>query len=272
MLVEIFTIMRLNKANLFERIFYFMRKKHKKHDRWNSIFSAMKKGEDNDFVYKKWFGSNGVVFFKEDLKSYPPGLSFISKIDSEKPFSPQNFKWVVLPVKQIIRKPKKQREYIDCLTLKIHIKKDTDLSKSGIYKLSFSNGQFYIGSTSNLKIRLGCFATMFKGASKFHNKKMIIAVTESNSAEFEVLEYIFDSSILKERETATIKKYFNNPLLINRSHDANSNKGIRWTDEEKNKTRNTLVKKFNEGLLTAPVHRKKIPSGTFKSKYFGDKE
>lgn len=59
---------------------------------------------------------------------------------------------------------------------------------------------------------------------------------------FEILQVVEDVSLLREIETEFIRQFIGNPLLINRAFDAHSNKGIRWTQEEKAK-----ISKGNKG-------------------------
>ena len=246
----------------------------KHRDNVKFAFEKMRASETNDFVYWKWFGSGGYENFKQDVGRYLKKNFILFKKNEGTPFSPSNFRVGLKPKsKPHIGVVYKQKEIYDCFTLQLHISKGSDLSKSGIYKITFDNGWFYIGSTKNFRRRVGCTVGTFRGVSKLHNKNLIRCVAECDSAVFEVIEYIADVDLLKTRETEIIKPFIENPLLINRAYDGHSNKGIRWTDEEKAKVKNTLIKKCLDGKRKSKCEEKYPTSNIlFNSKLFGDKE
>ena len=106
----------------------------------------------------------------------------------------------------------------------------------------------------------------------------VLCMLASKEATFEILEVIDNMDSLKDKETELIKQFIGNPLLINRAYDAHSNKGIKWTQEEKDKTKNGLIEKYKKGLLKTGIHKPGYKRTTrkaedlFKSKIFGDKE
>lgn len=237
----------------------------------------MRIAESNEFVYRKWFGINGFEQFKKDIVSFPSTNYILDKINTECPFSPDNFKWAIKPPPLRVPENYKPRNSYGCYTLNFTIEENSlqHLLKSGVYKVTFNNGCFYIGSTSILRKRVSHFVAYFNGTSRMHNKKMIQCVVDCTSAVFEVLESGVDINKLREIENTFIQNNVDNPLLINRAHDAFSNKGIKWTDEEKKKAKDTLLKKYLAGQTNGKYNwakTKKPLTELFKSKCFGDKE
>jgi hypothetical protein len=105
---------------------------------------------------------------------------------------------------------------------------------------------------------------------------MIQCIATCASVQFEILEYLSQDVDMKKREGEYIRENANNPLLLNRAHDPYSNRGIKWTKEEKEKTRRILIEKVKSGQIVPYGHRymkKRRPTEElFKSKLFGDKE
>jgi len=216
--------------------------------------------DEQKFVYRDWALRGGFSKFKKDIEPIPEEKMDIVKKDESLPYCPENFKWIAIPKKEVVVVKRPFKLNRNCYTVDFNIKPYTDVDKSGIYKLSFDNGTFYIGSTKNFRSRIGCFVGSFNGTSRLHNKKFVSALLESNSVIFEVLYYMEDN--LKDYETIEISKHISNPLLLNRSHDAHSNKGVKWTEEEKKSKRDTLVFKYKTGVLKADKRgRKKEESG-----------
>lgn len=218
----------------------------------------------DEFVYKRWFSDNGFMNFKEDiLPPHSHGCSFV-KIDITKPFSPTNYKW------------EERTKKIPVYTIDFIIDTSINLNNSGTYRITFDNGCFYIGSTKSFRKRISCFKGMFNGTGKMHNKKVIQCIVECNSVRFEVIEIINDQEVMKDKETLLINSFIGNPLLLNRSFDAHSNKGIRWTEEEKINMRQALRAKYKKGLSEGDPYKyyktKRPVESLFISKYFGDKE
>ena len=249
-----------------------------KRDTLQAAYIRMKRNENNDFVYRKWFSKfGGLAEFKKDVGKPPSTNHVVIKINDNEPISPTNYKWVIKP-KNVILNPKIiiPKAVYNCHTLILKIIGDIDRDKAGLYKITFNNGCFYIGSTGNIRRRISCWVGTFNGASKMHNKNIIKCVAECGSVYFELIQYVDDVSVIKEIETAEIKKHIGNKLLLNRAHDASSNKGVKWTDEEKRKTKETLIEKYRAGIYKPAKHRisKKMRSegNLFRSKYFGDKE
>lgn len=198
---------------------------------WNTLLEWVKKEETNDFVYKRWFGVGGLDNFKQDLMEYPSNKHMLSKLDSSKPFCPTNYKWVKKP-KMVIKNPRLliSKSVYTCYTLTMTVLSEMQRNRAGLYKLAFSNGCFYIGSSGNITKRISCWVGTFNGTSKTHNKNVIKCVANCDTATFEVLQYVEDLATIKDLETIEIGKHIGNPLLLNRSHDANSNKNQEYID------------------------------------------
>lgn len=120
------------------------------------------------------------------------------------------------------------------MPLKFIITEIESLHCAGVYKITFDNGTFYIGSTSNFRVRIGVFKSEIRDGYA-HNKRMKKSISESDTATFEVICICPDAESVKTKEDFYIKQNCDNPMMLNRSHSAFSNKGCRWTEEEKTK-------------------------------------
>lgn len=245
---------------------------------WKSLHEKMKRDETAEFIYRKWFGLSGLENFKNDLISFPDKKHIVLKINPKEPFSPTNYKWVKKPIMPVTPKVYKQKTTRNCRTILFTIDETINQNKSGVYKITFNNGCFYIGSTGNFRKRIGCWTATFNGTSRMHNKLIIKCVAECSNCHFTVLEYMdaTEDNLMKQKETEFIKEWVKDVRLLNRAHDASSNKGVRWTEEEKKKTKDALIAKYKSGELIPRVYRYKGSAkpveSLFKSKYFGDKE
>lgn len=253
-----------------EGFFIFMKFKYfiKEYVTYKTIIKESKE----DFIYRKWFDKGGFDIFINDVGRcpQPPNRVYFEKLDNKKPYSPTNFIWKQTPIKS--KAPKRVLTY----TLDFIIPADIDLRQSGVYKITFDNNHFYIGSTKHFKNRISIYNTMFNGIGRIHNKKMALCISKCNSVKFDIVELIPDLNKLLEKETEYISQHIDNPLMINRAHDAHSNKGIRWTDEERLKVKNDLIAKYKAGLYKPTPYKyrrtKLKTEDLFRSKIFGDKE
>lgn len=100
-----------------------------------------------------------------------------------------------------------------------------------VYKVVFSNGCFYIGSTKNLKTRMLAFKSQVH--NKICNKNIITRCDGLPIIDIQILEPVNNISKLFEREDFYIKSSINNPDILNRSASAFSNKGIKWDSRDK---------------------------------------
>lgn len=95
-----------------------------------------------------------------------------------------------------------------------------------IYKLSFPDGSFYIGSTGNFRQRLSGYKSSFKNSIGCVNKLIAAKVSLFDTASFEKMYVLKDSENLREVEDIYIKSSIGNPLFLNRSTSAFSNSGM----------------------------------------------
>lgn len=83
----------------------------------------------------------------------------------------------------------------------------------GIYKLTFTNGMFYIGRSSNIARRSTEHLNQLKNHTH-SNTKMLYAFTKYGEPRLDILEYTDNNSLIyKEQEY--LKAHFNNELNIN---------------------------------------------------------
>lgn len=139
---------------------------------------------------------------------------------------------------------------------------NTNLSQSGIYKVLFGD-YFYIGSTTNFKKRISTFRCVCGSNNPMgYNKKMAYVLKFCCIIKFEIIMVVEDTSLLKKIETDVIQMFKYSPFLINRSVDGNSNKGIKWTEEERNKiTETTRNKRKNKPHKIKVAKKSGIPKG-----------
>jgi len=116
-----------------------------------------------------------------------------------------------------------------------------------VYKMKFNDGEFYIGSSTNLKQRM--WGWKFKLQNQVRkNLDLLDVFNKSDSVEFEIIELVNDAALVKYREDEHIKNNWGDPLLLNRSQNAFSNKGIKQS-KNKRVTNNGMhpVAKVDEG-------------------------
>ena len=103
------------------------------------------------------------------------------------------------------------------IKLKIDLPKvKWDAKLSGVYKLQFDNGMFYIGSSIKLHRRAGNWKGYLSGktnGSLRDMKRMRERIGECKKATFCVIEYVSDG--LRDKEYGHIKKNIDNPLMLN---------------------------------------------------------
>lgn len=111
-----------------------------------------------------------------------------------------------------------------------------EIGIGGVYKLTFEDGKFYLGSTKNFKTRFLIYRNQFRKDVYQDSKRVNEAIKNNSFAVFEIIKPIKTIKWLKYAEDRVLKKYIGDPLLINRSTNAFSNKGIKWTKEEIDKS------------------------------------
>lgn len=104
-----------------------------------------------------------------------------------------------------------------------------------VYKMSFDDGSYYIGSSAHLKQRMwGWKFKLESGVDK--NYKVTAAFKETTKIVFEILEIVDDPALRKFREDGYIKINFGKPLCLNSASNAYTNHGVKMNP---NKKRNT---------------------------------
>jgi hypothetical protein len=84
---------------------------------------------------------------------------------------------------------------------------------AGIYKIVFENGNKYVGSSSNLRNRFYIWKTAIT-TGKGLQSNVISSVRSSNIIIFEIIELVFDESILKGREALHYFKVMDEAFLV----------------------------------------------------------
>ena len=111
---------------------------------------------------------------------------------------------------------------------------------SGVYKIQFSDGCFYIGCSKHLRSRASCWDSIFrtgKGiAGVTIGTNMINKIKENIDASFDIIELCHPTD-LKEKEAALLYANRDNTLML-------SNADCRWTPIiQYNKENGAFVKK-----------------------------
>jgi len=94
-----------------------------------------------------------------------------------------------------------------------------------IYKITFSDGCFYIGSTNNLSERISNYKSKFNKSIGAVNKLLGKKWLEFNKCRFDILEITIKQNLL-ELEQVYIDKYHKDLLCLNRSKSSKSNSGM----------------------------------------------
>jgi len=109
----------------------------------------------------------------------------------------------------------------------MNIKCSTPKSKAScIYKLSFPDGSFYIGSTTNFRQRLSGYKSSFKNSIGSVNKLIAAKANEFDVVFFDIMYVVQEHEELRCVENEYIKSSIGNPLLLNRSTSAFNNSGM----------------------------------------------
>lgn len=99
-------------------------------------------------------------------------------------------------------------------------------NKRCVYKLSFPDGSFYIGSTEDLKKRMSNYKSAFIRSIGSVNKLIAAKAQEYSIIWFEILEVVPEGKNTREPEHKWIRENIGNPLSLNRSKSAFSNAGM----------------------------------------------
>ena len=94
-----------------------------------------------------------------------------------------------------------------------------------VYKLLFNEKWYYIGSSVDLKRRIGQWKTRLQKPGFKKNASIKFLLPEIESVRFEVLELVPDEIWIKERESHYLKDCFNDDLCLNITPDTVNGKG-----------------------------------------------
>ena len=106
----------------------------------------------------------------------------------------------------------------------------------GVYKITFDSRHFYIGGSTDLRVRFNGWKTRLKSKVP-KNKNILALLDECNNVCFEIVELVIDKTKVKQREDFFIKDNFLDPLCLNRCPSAYNNKGIKLTIGERENLR-----------------------------------
>lgn len=95
-----------------------------------------------------------------------------------------------------------------------------------IYRITFPDGYFYIGSTKNFKQRISGYKSAFKNSIGSVNKLIAAKCMQFDVCYMDIVEIIFDHHDQYLFENDAIKINEGNPLLLNRSKSAFDNSGM----------------------------------------------
>jgi len=193
--------------------------------------------ESQKMIYRRWALPDGFNNFIEDVGRAPGKDYYLTKRDAGGNYEPVNLEW---------RRRINRESVIDFIVEYSH----EELKQAGVYRLVFDNGMFYIGSSKCLKTRLILWKSVFK-TNDVSNKRLTQCVSQCKSVSFEVIEYAPESAI-RSRENKYLADFVGDKRLLNRSFDAESNKGVRWTEEEKR-----LMSEGGKGIPRTGSGRKK---------------
>lgn len=125
--------------------------------------------------------------------------------------------------------------------------------KSGVYRISFDGGWFYIGSSVNLRMRFHAWKfSISHGVPK--NKNVKLMIPHSTSIKFEIIKECIN---VREMEDDLIKLNWDNPLLLNRCPNSDNNIGRRLP----------IGQKKQEKIKKPPLVFKKVAQFTMDDKF-----
>lgn len=111
---------------------------------------------------------------------------------------------------------------------------------AAVYKMKFDCGYFYIGGSKNIKQRM--WSWKFRIENRHRKNLTILSILDKTKLiEFEILEVVNNSSMVKFREDVFIKQNWGNELLLNRSPNAFNNFGSKQSEGRK-KYSGTMIK------------------------------
>ena len=148
---------------------------------------------------------------------------------------------------------------------------------SGIYRINLGNGNFYIGSASNLRRRKLEHIRLLKSA-KHHNLRMQNSWNKYGLFDFSILEQC-EKDLLAIREQVWIDQHFNDPKNLNIAPVANSTLGVILSESTRAKMSSAKKGKVysaearanmslaRKGIALSSEHRAKL-SAAFKGRVY----
>jgi len=118
---------------------------------------------------------------------------------------------------------------------------------SGVYKITFDNRHFYIGSSKNLRRRFNKWKDNIKLGNP-HNELILELIPHCTVIKFEILEIVPFGIDARIQEDTYIKSNFGNLLFLNRSNDAFVSK-FKRTAEQKERAKKVVQKVAQFNLL-----------------------
>lgn len=123
--------------------------------------------------------------------------------------------------------------------------------KSGIYKLEWTNGYFYIGQSANLKNRWSTHRSSFKsGKMQKHQPKLYNVWLKHGEPTFHILE-LHLSCQLNDAEQRHITAHWGHPLFCNTSPSSRNTRGVKRTKPSWNKGISTMTAEHKQILMDA---------------------
>jgi len=95
-----------------------------------------------------------------------------------------------------------------------------------VYRITFPDGYFYIGSTKNFKQRLSGYRSAFKNSIGNVNQLIAAKSREFDVCYMDIIERVVDYHDQYLIENDSIEDNLGNPLLLNRSKNAFNNSGM----------------------------------------------
>ncbi len=141
---------------------------------------------------------------------------------------------------------------------------------SCVYKLSFSNGGFYIGGTNDYKKRISVYRHQMN-SGKFDCKNVDIENSKSISANIKCLEIASEHENVFTMEEVYLNKYVGTSGCLNKSSYSDKNLGTKWSDEQRaflsNKMKKITKSPETKARMSAAKRKWSIDTN-YKSKAF----
>lgn len=104
---------------------------------------------------------------------------------------------------------------------------DRKQNPAGIYKITFNDNWFYIGSSKKLRSRFRTWKVVLTKRQFLKNINIKQILDGVALVKFEIIRVYADEKLIRKAETALLKKNWENPLLLNRCPDGSTNTGMR---------------------------------------------